>query len=179
MTRITKKEFETVFRTSVSADELFDYFRLAIDYKIRDASLFKILLWNKALSTDEVCMFAEKICKTYPNIAYQIYYWVGQIFSSISVYGEYYETAFDYYKKAASKNDSAHEPYVAVTKIYNNELDLPKFDRLTSFIQKGIESADKKSKVCFAAAKLYKRKGDYEKVHSYQRLGEKFQREGK
>jgi len=67
MPRITKKYLENIFRNSNSPDELFDTFKIAIDRRIQDSSIYRLLLWNKALSPDEIMMFAEKICKENPE----------------------------------------------------------------------------------------------------------------
>jgi tetratricopeptide (TPR) repeat protein len=179
MPRLTKKYIENIFRNSDSPDELFDIFRIAINQGIQDSSIYRLLLWNKALSPDEIMMFAEKICKENPEASYQIYNWVGRIFSSTSVYGEHNEKALEYYKKASHSNPIAHEPYIAITKLYNSELNLPRFDIIIKTIEKGLETVDKKSKLCFSISKLYKTKGDIESANAYQKLGEKYQREGR
>jgi hypothetical protein len=179
MSRITKKEIEKIFRTSGSPDELFDTFRIAIDRKINDAMLYRILLWNKVLSEDEIMMFAEKICKEFPPLCYQIYFWVGKIFSSVSAYGEYYERAFEYYRKASRSKPESHKPFVAVASLYNHELNIPGLNKIILLLESGLESAEKKSKICFAMSKLYKKTGDKESEMAYQKLGEKYQREGK
>ena len=179
MPRITKKELERIFKTSSSADELFDYFRIAITNKLKDAFLYKILLWNKALSPDEISMYAAQICKIHPDLSYQVYYWVGQIFSSLSIYGEYHDKAFEYFKKASSVNPSFLEPYLATAKLYSYDLNIPEFESITRFVKKGIETVALKSKLCFTLSKLYKKKGDREAERVYQGLGEKYQKEGK
>ena len=179
MLRVTKKELERIFKTSASADELFDYFRIAIENKLKDAFLYKILLWNKALSPDEISMYAEQICKIHPDLSFQIYYWVGQVFSSISIYGEYHERAFEYFQKASAVNPSAFEPYLAIAKLYNYDLNVPEFENIIRFIKKGIDTTELKSKLCFALSKLYKRKGEWEQEKVYQKLGEKYQKEGR
>jgi tetratricopeptide (TPR) repeat protein len=179
MPRIKKKELERIFKTSDSADELFDNFRIAIDNKLKDAYLYKILLWNRALSADEILMYAEKICKVHPTLSYQIYYWVGQVFSSISIYGEYHDKAFEYFQKAAKVKPSEIEPYLAITKLYHFDLNVPEFEKIVRFMKKGIDSTELKSKLCFALSKLCKKKGDKETEKTYQKLGEKYQKEGK
>ncbi len=179
MPGMTKKYLENIFRNSNSQDELFDTFRITIDKKIKDPALYKILLWNKALSPDEVMMYAEKICKEYPELSYQLFSWVGKIFSSISVYGEHHDNALVYLKKAAWSNPSAHEPYLSIAKLYNADLNLPHLDTVIKIIEKGLETVDKKSKLCFAIAFLCKSANNNEVAKSYQKLGEKYQKEGK
>lgn len=170
---------ENTFRTSSSSEELFDSFRLAIESNIKDEELYKILLRNKALSIDEISMYTEKICKVYPDISYNIYFCVGQLLESISSYGKHNEKAFLYLKKAADSIPMKNEPYLAMAKMYNSELNIPKFEVIADAIEKGISLVDMKSPVCFALANLYQSHGDREKGLSYQKLGEIYQREGK
>lgn len=179
MPRIPKKYFENIFRNSDSPDELFDTFRIAIDQGIQDTNIYRLLLWNKALSPDEIMMFAEKICKENPESCYQVYSWVGKIFSSISIYGKHSNKAFEYFKKAAGSNPAAHEPYLAMSKLYNADLNTPDFNLVIKTIERGLETVDKKSKLCFAVSQLYKLIGNPESENTYRMLGEKFQREGK
>jgi len=178
MTRFTKKYLENIFRNSDSPDELFDTFRIAIDRKIKDSGIYRLLLWNKALSPDEIMMFAEKICKENPESCYQVYSWVGKIFSSISIYGKHSNKALEYFKKAAGSNPAAYEPYIAITKLYNADLNMPDFNLVIKAVEQGLETVEKKSKLCFAIANLYKIKGSLESVNTYRKLGEKYQGEG-
>ena len=179
MTRVSKKYIENIFRNSVSPDELFDTFGIALQKKIQDMNIYRILLWNKALSPDEIIMFAEKICKENPNGCFHIYNCVGKIFSSTSVYGELNEKAMRYFKKAADANPTAHEPYLAIIKLYNPDLNIPDFNLVIKATNKGLETVEKKSKLCFAISKFYKLNGDVESGNKYQMLGENYQREGK
>ena len=96
---MNSKEIEFIFSNSNSADELFDAFHIAISEKIRDEELYKKLLWNKALSADEISMFAEKISHDFPELSFNIFFWTAQVFESISNYGEYHNHAFKYFKK--------------------------------------------------------------------------------
>ncbi len=177
MTTIKKKEIEYIFINSSSPDELFDAFRAAIENNIKDVTLYKSLLWNKALSPDEIAMYAEKICKEFPDSSFKIYYAVGQILESISVYGIYHERAMHYYKKAADSNPDSHEPFVAIAKMYNYELDCPKLKNVLKILEQGVEAVHLKSKVYFAISNIYKKTGNKEKEKFYQALGEKLQRE--
>src|SRR3990172_13343979 len=95
----SKQEIEQIFRTSSSPDELFDAFRIAISSKIKDSEFYKTLLWNKALSTDEISMFSEKVCREFPDLCFPVYFAVGQIFSSISFYGKHLEKAMLFFRK--------------------------------------------------------------------------------
>ena len=177
MSTLKKKEVENIFVNSSSPDELFDAFRAAIENKIKDVQLYKSLLWNKALSPDEISMYAEKICKEFPDSCFKIFYAVAQILESISVYGIYHERAMNYFKKAAKASPESHEPYVAIAKMYNFELDCPRIKNVLKTLEQGIETVHLKSKVCFALSNIYKKTGDKENEKLYQSMGEKYQRE--
>jgi hypothetical protein len=179
MNSTIKQTLEEIFRRSNSSDELFDTFRVAIDRKIHDEELYKILLRNKALSVDEISMFTEKICREFPDLSYNIYFCVGQLLESISSYGKHNERAFQYLIKAAQSQPESLEPYLAIAKIYNSELDVPLFENVVRVIEDGIELVKIKSPLCFAISNLYSKRGDKEKSLSYQKLGEIYQREGK
>ena len=172
-------KIEETFRISNSPEELFDSFQLAIAHKIKDPELYKMLLRNKALSTDEISMFAEKVCELNPSFSYNIYFCVAQLFASISSYGKHCEKAFSYFKKAAKAESHNHAPYLAVTKMYNPDFNMPDFEDLTFYVRSGIEYVDEKSKLCFALANLYKSKGDTDSEKIYKRLGEHYQKEGR
>ncbi len=174
-----KQSIEEVFRISGSPDELFDAFRVAIENKIRDEELYKILLRNKALSVDEISMFAEKICKEFPDLSYNIYFCVGHLLESISSYGKHAEKALHYYKKSAEANPTEDAPYLAIAKMYNREFNLPRFEVIVKTLEDGMLSVKIKSSLCFALAELYKDAGDGTKSLGFQKLGEIYQREGK
>lgn len=174
-----KKNIESVFRSSSSHDELFDAFRSAIENRIEDSELYKILLWNKILSTDELRMYAEKLCREFPAMSFSIYFEVAKLLESISVYGGNLELALEYYKKSSEVNPSSFLPYTAAAVMYNKDLDLPKFEKVADFLQSGIELVERKSKLCFNLVNLYKKFGNREKERKYQRMGEKYQKEGK
>jgi len=174
-----KKDIEEIFRCSNSSDELFDAFSTAIDLKIKDEELYNILLWNKVLSVDEIRMYAEKLCKEFPDLCFKVYYDVGKILEAASVYGKNLDTAMLYFIKAAKANPSSLLPYTAVAAMYNKELNLPSFDKVTSFLLEGMELVERKSKICFTLVNLYKKKGVREKEKKFQKLGEKYQKEGK
>ena len=173
-----KRKILKTFQTSNSSDELFDNFRIAINQKIKDLDLYNILLWNKALSNDEIAMYAEKICKEIPEFCCKIYLAVAKILDSVSIYGNRKEMAFDYIKKAASCDKTSTEPYVIISEIYNKELNLPPFKKIASFLENGIGVVDEKSKLNFILARLYGKIGDVEKGKGYQKRGEEYKKNG-
>ena len=177
-TKKTQKEIVKVFQFSNSPDELFDNFRIAIDKKIKDIALYNALLWNKALSADEILMFAEKICKEIPEFCFDIYLSVAKIMDSNSFYGNNKEIAFDYINKAASLEKTSIEPYIIISEMYSKELNLPPFDKIAAFFENGFYHVKEKSKLSFILARLYGKIGDLEKGKSYQKKGEEYLEKG-
>ena len=167
-----KQDLEEIFRTSNSPDELFDTFRVAIERKLHDEELYKILLRNKALSVDEISMFTEKICKEFPDLSYNIYFCVGQLLESISTYGKHNERALQYFEKAANIKPESEEPFLAIAKMYNNELNIPRFETVAKIIEDGISKVRMKSKLCFVLADLLVKRGEKEKSLNFKKLGE-------
>ncbi len=172
------KEIVKVFQFSNSQDDLFDNFRIAIDKRIKDITLYNALLWNKALSINEILMFAEKICKEIPEFCLDIYLSVAKILDSNSLYGNNKESAFDYIKKAASSEKNSIEPYIVISEMYNKELNLPPFDQITVFFENGFHLVKEKSKLSFLLARLYGKIGDIETGKSYQKKGEEYLEKG-
>jgi hypothetical protein len=171
------KDIEKTFSTSNSPDELFDSFRVAINQKIEDLDLYKILLWNKALSNDEIAMYAEKICREIPQFSLDIYMAVAKILDSASSFRNK-EKAFEYIKKAAASDKLSLKPYVFISEIYNKELDLPPFDRIANFIEEGLLNVEEKSKLNFILARMYAKIGNVEKGKIYQKRGEEYKMNG-
>lgn len=173
-----QKKLEKIFINSTSPDELFDAFDIAVKEGIRNEVLYKSLLWNNALSPDEISMYAEKICKEFPELSYNIFFWTGKIFSTISLYYEHSDRAFKYFCKAADIDKKNHEPYLEICSLYNKELNIPNFHLIESFVKEGINEVEIKSKLCFALSGIYKKRGSMRLMKEYQNRGEMYQKEG-
>jgi len=173
-----KNEITKIFQFSNSQDELFDYFRIAMDHNINDLALYKTLLWNKALSVDEILMFTDKICREIPGFCFDIYLTVAKIVDSNSFYGSNKDIAFDYIKKAAASKKNSTEPYESVSEMYNKELNIPHFDKIVAFFEEGLNQVKEKSKLCFILARIYGKVGDIEKGKNCQKRGEEYLEKG-
>lgn len=176
MSNAKKSEFEKIFRTSNSSNELFDCFRIAIENEVRDVELYKTLLWNKALSPDEISMYSEKVCQVFPTYSYNIYLWVGKIFSTTSLLGKHYERAMTYFLKASGANPKSAEPLLAIAGIYNKELNIPPFEDVVNSIEAGLSKTSSKSEVCFVLSYLYREKGLISNARKYKSLGDKYKK---
>lgn len=173
-----KDNIEEIFRNSDSHNELFDAFETAVNNKINDEDLYKILIWNKALTADEVTMFSEKLCREFPEMRFKICFDTGKILEATSSGGDNLERALLYYGKSAEADPSSFLPYAAVAGMYNKDLNIPQLERVIAFLLQGMDLVSRKSKVCFDLAFLYKNNGNQKKEKEFQRLGEKYQREG-
>jgi hypothetical protein len=168
-----KSELEKIFRTSNSSNELFDYFRIAIENKVKDEDLYKTFLWNKTLSPDEIAMFSEKICQVFPAYSYNIYLWVGKIFGASSLIGKYYEKAMTYLLKASEADPKSAEPLLALAGTYNKELNIPPFDDLISSIESRLATIKNKGALCLILSDLYKERGFIDRARSYRAIAER------
>jgi hypothetical protein len=127
---------------------------------------------------DEISMFTEKICKEFPDFSYTIYFCVGQLLESISTYSTHNESALQYFEKAAHANPDSEEPYLAIAKMYNSELNVPRFETVTKIIEEGIARVKIKSSLCFALAGLLTKRGQKERGLNFKKLGEIYLRDG-
>lgn len=167
------KKIESIFRNSNSPDELFDFFNNAIKLKIKDVSLYKILLANPALTIDELKMFAGKLLKEIPEEQFQLSMWTAKIFENRQIGYEFIEYAIQYYSLAMESNPLSHEPLLEMIKLYNIDLDLPQNKKILKLIDLYIPSVNLKSKVYFALAELYKKTNEIDKSKKYLALANK------
>lgn len=149
-----KKEVEKIFRESSSPEELFDAFKRAIDNKIEDLPTYKILLGNIALCLDELKMYTEQICKVFPSISSEIFYWAGSIIESDpSNYN--IETAFNYYRQSLEIDSNNLQAHQSLLNLYNPDIDYPPLSSIEKIIDKNLERVVHKSKYCKVVASFY------------------------
>ena len=151
-----KKYLEKIFRESTSSDELFDAFEKSLQYKIKDVQMYKILLGNIVLTSDEIKLFTEKLCAEYPELSPELYMWTGSILESEPT-TDNLDSAFNYYKKAILNKPADHQPYCSILKMYNNDLDYPPRHQIEILFEKGLREVINRSKLCFAISDFYDR----------------------
>lgn len=173
-----KNEIETIFRESSSSEELFDAFDNALKLRIRDAELYKILLSNPSLTRDEVKLFAEKLCREFHDISYDICLWVAKIFETAST-PDAIETALNYYRRAIDFKSDDYKPYLQILKLYNQDIDFPPKEKISGILKKGLSEVQRKSKLCFGIADFYRKMNDAEMNRKYMVLASKYARLGK
>jgi len=173
-----KRELEKIFRESSRPEELFDAFKRAIDNKIEDLPIYKILLGNIALNIDELKMYTEKICTVFPTISSEIYHWAGSIIESDpSNYN--LETAYNYYKQSIEIDPNNLPVYQSLLNLYNPDIDFPPLHSLEKIIDKNLERVSQKSKYCKTIATFYGRLDNPQMKTKYASLAAKYSRYGK
>ncbi len=174
MDRNLKHNLEKIFKDSNSCDHIFDAFQLLIVYKIEELHLFKTLLANPTLKSDEIIMFTNKLAKEFPRLAYEIYFWAAAILENKP---ECIDNAFNYFVKAINVKPFEHEPYLKLLELYNYEYETQTNFIIIEFIESTIEFVEKRSIVHFKLGKHYLKLGNKILAEMHQKLGEKFQKD--
>lgn len=172
-----KSEFQTqienVFRNSSSSDELFDSFRNALEKNIKEFDIYKILLANPTLTSDEIKLYTEKLLGEIPNSSFQICMWTAKLFESQTFDYARLEDAVRYYEKALELNYGQYEPLLQMLKLYNYDIDLSTNKKILSLVEDNAENVIYKSKVYYGLAELYKKLGDSNLEKKYFSLAER------
>ncbi len=172
MKNFSHKHIEKIFRESTSPDDLFDAFNIAVKNKICDVDLYKILLANPGLSKDELIMFTEKLVREFKDYSYDLYLWTARIFENYYDYYKYLDSSIYYYQKAANIKPTEYHPLLSAINLYNYEIDIPANESILNLINTGVSKVNRKSKIYFALAKHFNKKGDIEQKQKYFRLAE-------
>ena len=167
------KKIENTFRNSTSPDELFDALQDALNEKLDDPEMFKILLGNSALSSDEIRMFTEKLIREYTASAYDLSMWIAQVFGNFSDDYQKLEYALNYYIKATIIQPGNFEPFLKILSLYNYDVDLPTNYKIVEAIESGIALVHLKSKIYYAFSDHYKKIGNLDLAAKYLALAEK------
>ncbi|OGU67916.1 MAG: hypothetical protein A2499_14225 [Stygiobacter sp. RIFOXYC12_FULL_38_8] len=171
---------ENIFRNATSSDELFDAFREAINTRVTDIDLYKILLGNPSLSRDEIKMFAEKLTKEIPGQAFNTFMWTASVFENHKDDYDKLEDAIKYYQRSFEHSPTNDLPLIRLLGLYNFDIDTLANKEILDFVDSRVISVNVKSRVYFSMADLYKRKENYLLAAKYLALGEKAaEREGK
>lgn len=172
-----KEIIENIFRNSNNSDELFDAFQAALEQKIEDVDLYKILLGNPTLSDDELCMYVEKLSSTIPQKSFDTFLWIAELFEVRSYNIDALEKAFQYYVRAALINPENFLPYKDALNLYNYELEISLNKHIVKFIEDGLSIVKQKSNLHKALAEHYKRIGDGALEKKHEALAQKAARQ--
>jgi tetratricopeptide (TPR) repeat protein len=148
-------------------NEIFDAFESAVAQRLEDVELYRLLFWNHSLTTEELCLFGEKLASEFPNIAYDVYMWLASVFEvTYSVYDNY-DLAVRYYKKAASVRPEEPEPYLDAADCYEPDLNIPPIDALIEFLREGTEHVVNRKSLYQRLSYLFELVGDNEQSEFY------------
>ena len=167
------KEIESVFRNSTSSDELFDAFSQAINLKIVDLELYKILLANPVISSDEIKMYTEKLLRELPESSCRIYMWTANVFESRSPGYSNFDDIILYYQKAISFKPTEVEPFLNLLKLYNYDVEILYNGKIMDIVENGIGGVKVKSKIYYALSDLFKKLNNNNTAARYLALAEK------
>ena len=167
MPRFTREEIRQSFATSQDFDEIFDSFEEALEQRLEDVELYRLLFWNHSLSPDELCMFGEKLAREFPNIAYDIYMWLASVFEVTYSSYDNYDLAVEYYKKASSARPNEPDPYLDVCDCYEPDLNIPPVDILIDFVKSGVQQVGNPKNLYLRLARLFSVIGDTEQSDYY------------
>jgi tetratricopeptide (TPR) repeat protein len=172
MSKLTIEEIHRRFSSSNDFNEIFDAFEAALNNKIEDIELYRLLFWNDSLTPEELCLFGEKLVQVFPVVAFDVYIWLAKVFEVTYSMYDNCELALQYYTKAALINPESSEPYIAVSDCYDHDLKVPSIDMIIDFVIKGSQLVNNPSMLYKRLAELYEKIGDDEQSDFYRRKAE-------
>jgi tetratricopeptide (TPR) repeat protein len=170
MPRRTPEDIRAVFANSADFNQLFDAFEEALAQELRDIELYRILFWNNSLSPDELRMFGEKLSREFPELAYETFLWLANVFEVTYSAYDNFELAMVYYRKAASVNPEDPDPYIRACDCYDPDLNIPPIPLLIDFLKAGLQTVKNKQVLYLRLSHLYQLKGDEDLSEFFRRL---------
>lgn len=167
MARFRKDEIRQKFASATDFNEIFDAFEDALEQRLEDVELYRLLFWNHSLNADELCLFGEKLATDFPTIAYDIYMWLASVFEVTYSSYDNYDLAVEYYKKAAAVRPNEPDPYLDACDCYEPDLNIPPVDVLIDFLKAGIQHVGNSKSLYLRLAHLYGVIGDDEQSEYY------------
>jgi len=168
MAKLSLDEIRSIFTNSKDFNQIFDAFESVINNKNDDIELYRQLFWNKSLTPDELCLFGEKLAKEFPQIAYDVYMWLANVFELTFFQYDNYELALTYYKKAAQCKPNEPDPYLDACDCYEPDLNIPPVDQLIEFCKLGTQHVLQPKALYLRLARLYSIVGDEDLSLYYQ-----------
>lgn len=172
MPRYSIDELRHIFANSTDFNDLFEAFQDALEQKLQEVELYRLLFWNNSLSPDELCLFGEKLAREFPAIAYDTYMWMASVFEVTYSAYDNFELAIKYYRKSASVKPNEPDPYLDACDCYDPDLNIPPVDILIDFLKEGLDHVGNKKALMLRLARLYELSGDEERSEYYRRLAE-------
>jgi hypothetical protein len=172
MPRFTLDEIRSKFANGKDFNEIFDAFEDALAQGIQDVELYRLLFWNSALNTDELCLFGEKLAKEFPILAYETYMWLASVFEATYSMSDNFELAMEYYRKAAAAKPEEVQPYLDAADCHDPELNIPPLYWLVEFLKLGINLVKDKKTLLHRLSYLYQMHGDQKQADFYRNLAD-------
>jgi tetratricopeptide (TPR) repeat protein len=172
MPRFTPEEIRDKFANSTDFNELFDAFEDAIEQKIQDVMLYRLLFWNSSLAPDELCLFGEKLAKEFPALAYDTFMWLASVFEVIYSSYDNFELAMKYYRKAAKARPKEEAPYLDAADCYDPDLNIPAVDTLIAFLKSGLKQIEQKRNTLLRLSYLFQVSGNQQQADYYRSLAD-------
>ncbi len=172
MAKFSFDEIQHQFEFATEFNDIFDAFEQALELRLDDLELYKKLFWNKSLSSDEVALFGEQLVKEFPALAYDAYMWLAEMCALTRASDDNFESAMNYFQKAATVRPAALEPYIKAVLCYDPDVKIPPAKNLIGFVKTGIPHVSDPRLLYQRLAYLYDQLGNDEMTQYYERLGE-------
>src|ERR1700690_2348073 len=138
MAKLTLDEIRKRFETSCEFNEIFDAFQQALAQRMNNIELYRQLFWNHTLTPAERCLFGEKLSKEFPDLAYEVFLWLANVFEVTYAMYDNYDLALQYYKKAAEHKPWEYTPYTSAASCYEPDINIPPLTHLIEFLKQGV-----------------------------------------
>ncbi len=169
MPKLSIEDIRKRFEQSKEFNEIFDAFEQSLEQRFDDIELYKKLFWNPTLTPDELCLFGEKLAKEFPQVSYDTYMWLADIFEvTYSTYDNHVRS-LEYFQKAAAVRPNEPTPYLAAAKCYEPDLNIPPLTLLIMFLKRGLDSAGDPKVLYERLIELYEHAGNDEMIDYYRR----------
>jgi tetratricopeptide (TPR) repeat protein len=172
MSRFTLDEIRNKFSNGKDFNEIFDVFEDALKQGIRDVELYRLLFWNTALRPDELCLFGEKLAQEFPDLAYDTFMWLANVFEATYSSYDNFELAMRYYRKAAKTRPEEVQPYLNAADCHEPDLNIPPLYWLVEFLKLGINQVTDKKTLLHRLSYLYQMHGDQKQADFYRNLAD-------
>jgi len=172
MPRFTVDEIRNKFSSCKDFNDIFDAFEDALKQGIQDVELYRLLFWNTALRPDELCLFGEKLAQEFPDLAYDTFMWLANVFEATYSSYDNFELAMRYYRKAAKTKPDEVQPYLNAADCHEPDLNIPPLYWLVEFLKLGINQVTDKKTLLHRLSYLYQMHGDQKQADFYRNLAD-------
>jgi hypothetical protein len=166
---LSPEELRNEFRTERGFNDLFELFRIALEKHIDDVAVYRELLWNNSLKSEELLFFAKRLGEVFPHIGFETYMWLADVFGSRAGEMEALELSFLCLKKASEFDSTSVQPYLNACDLFNSDLRIPTSESIIAFLKSGIEKVQDSIPIFERLSVFYKMVGNDEMFEYYKR----------